>query len=212
MKGVPPAAPHLEAAASVMRAPAAGPPLGGPAAEPAAVRAGADGANAERTEARAELPGIPAPLAALLDGLEALDRSARMEQLVAWADEFAEVPPAVARRPFPEASRAPRCESDAHVFAVDRADGTLSFHFAVENPHGISARAWAVLLARTCSGQPLEQVASVPEETLFQVFGRELSMGKGQGLIGMLELVRHAARVRLAAREAAASLQPSSPS
>jgi cysteine desulfuration protein SufE len=145
---------------------------------------------------------VPAPLAALLGEFRGLERGSRMEQLIAWADEFAEVPPAVARRPFPAATRAPRCESDAYVFAEDRADGTLTFHFAVENPHGISARAWAVILARTCSGRPLEQVAAVPEEIIFEVFGRELSMGKGQGLAGMLELVRHAARERLRWRRA----------
>ena len=148
-------------------------------------------------------PGLPAPLVALLAEVETLERDERVAQLIAWADEFAEVPPEVAVRPFPERTRAARCESEAYGFAVDRPDGTLEFHFAVESPHGLSARAWAVILARTCSGQPLEQVARVPEETIFRVFGPELSMGKGQGLAGMLDLVTHAARARLAMRQAA---------
>jgi cysteine desulfuration protein SufE len=160
-----------------------------------------DGARA--TAAAPGLPGaadMPVPLARVVADLECLDRAARIEQLIAWADEFAEVPPGVAVRPFPEASRVPHCESGVHVFAVDRPGGTLAFHFAVESPHGLSAKAWAVILARTCGGQPLEQVAGVSPDVIFRIFGQDLSMGKGQGLIGMLDLVMHAARTRLASR------------
>jgi sulfur transfer protein SufE len=142
-------------------------------------------------------PGLPAPLAALLAELEALEPGDRVAQLIAWADEFVEVAPAVATRPFPEANRALRCESEAYVFAVEAPDGTLEFQFAVESPHGLAARAWAVILGRTCSRQPLARVARVPEEVIFRIFGPELSMGKGQGLAGMLDRVRHAARARL---------------
>jgi cysteine desulfuration protein SufE len=146
----------------------------------------------------------PAPLAALLREFAGLDRSARMELLVAYADQFEEVPASMATRPYPEVRRAPRCESEAYVFASDRADGTLAFHFAVENPQGLSAKAWAAILAEVCDGQPLEDVARLEDQAIFAIFGREISMGKGQGLIGMLDLVRHEARRRLAARRAAA--------
>ncbi|MFM7231746.1 MAG: hypothetical protein ACKO3S_07160, partial [bacterium] len=61
-------------------------------------------------------------------------------------------------------------------------------------------KAWAVLLDEALSGQPLEQVVRVPKDVVFDVFGRDLSMGKGQGLIGMLEVVQHEARRRLDAR------------
>jgi sulfur transfer protein SufE len=159
-------------------------------------------------EARREAPDVPAPLAALMAELDGLDRAGRIELLIHWADEFAPVPPEVARPPFPEANRAPRCESEAYVFVRDRPDGTLDFHFAVESPHALSARAWAVLLARTCSGQPLEQVARVSEEAIHGLFGRELSMGKEQGLVGMLELVTRAARTRLAARRVPGTVEP----
>jgi sulfur transfer protein SufE len=159
-------------------------------------------------QARREAPDVPAPLTALMAELDGLDRAGRIEQLVHWADEFAQVPPEVARPPFPEASRAARCESEAYVFARDRPDGTLGFHFAVESPHALSARAWAVILARTCSGQPLEQVARVSEEAIYGVFGRELSMGKEQGLLGMLDLVTRAARTRLAARRVLGTVEP----
>ena len=156
-------------------------------------------------------PGQPAPLTALIGEVESLGRAERMDQLIAWADEFVEVSPAVAVRPFPERNRAPRCESEAYVFVTDRRDGTLDFHFAVESPNGISARAWAVILERGCSGQPLEQVARVPEDAVTRIFGPGLSLGKEQGLVGMLGLVTHAARRRLEARRGTGAVARSRP-
>jgi cysteine desulfuration protein SufE len=148
---------------------------------------------------------LPAPLAEAIADFEFVDRSLRAEMLIEYADRFREVAPAIAARPFPERARAPRCESDAYVFAVDREDGTLDLHFAVENPQGLSAKAWAVILGETLSGQPLEQVALVSGDVLYRIFGRDLSMGKGQGLLGMLELVQHEARARITARRVKAA-------
>ena len=145
-------------------------------------------------------PTMPARLRELLLDFEPLPRTERMEMLIDWADQFVEVDPAVATRPFPELNRAPRCESDAYVFATDRDDGTVDFHFAVENPQGLSAKAWGAILADTASGVPLEEVAAIDPEAIYQIFGRDLSMGKGQGLIGMLELVQFETRKRLKAR------------
>ena len=45
-----------------------------------------------------------------------------------------------------------------------------------------------------------QQVAAVPQDVLYKIFGRDLSMGKGQGLLGMLEVVQHDARRVLAER------------
>ena len=143
---------------------------------------------------------LPGPLAELVSEFAGVDRGLRSEMLIEYADRFEEVPPSVAKRPFPELNCAPRCESQAYVFASDRDDGTLKYWFAVENPQGISAKAWAAVLDETLSGQPLEAVAMVPQDVVFQIFGRDVSMGKGQGLIGMLELVQYEARKRLEAR------------
>ncbi len=143
------------------------------------------------------LGSLPAPLATAVAEFESVDRGLRSEMLIEYADQFEEVPADVATRPWPESARAPRCESDAYVFATDLPDGGMKLWFAVENPQGLSAKAWAVLLDETLSGQPLEQVAHVPHDVVFKIFGRDLSMGKGQGLLGMLEVVQHEARRRL---------------
>lgn len=137
----------------------------------------------------------PPKLAELVDLLTLVgDRSARIQMLIDTADRFRDVPEHVARRPFPEDHKVPACESEAYVWAEPLADGTLKFHFAVENPQGISAKAMAVILDETLSGQPLDQVARVPGDVIYDVFGRELSMGKSMGLMGMVAMVARSAK------------------
>ena len=143
------------------------------------------------------------PLNALLEDFAFADRSDRIDLLIEFADKFHEVPPEIAVRPFPEENHVERCESQAYVWAIEQPDGTLKFHFAVENPQGISARSFAVILDETLSGQPLEEVAETPTDIVFQIYGKDISMGKGQGLMGMLAHVKSHARRRLAARTSA---------
>lgn len=147
--------------------------------------------------ADAELPpevALLPELANLVSMLSGLDRAGRIEALIGLAEGYREVPARLARRPFGEANRVPACESQAYVFAEGRPDGTLDFHFAVENPQGISAKALAAILARTLSGAPLTAVARLPVEVVERLFGRELSLGKSLGLAGMLLAVQREAR------------------
>lgn len=140
----------------------------------------------------------PGRLTRIVDTFKSLeDRSERIDLLISLADRFQEVPPQLARRPFPEQNRVPHCESEAFVFSEEKSDGTLNFHFAVENPQGISAMATAVILGRGLSGQPLQQVAAVSSSIIYDIFGRELSTGKGLGLTGLVSMVQNAARRRL---------------
>jgi cysteine desulfuration protein SufE len=149
---------------------------------------------------------IPQKLADTLDTLGMItDRGERIQLLIDIADRFREVPPQVARRPFGEAHKVPACESEAYVWGEARPDGALDFHFAVENPQGISAKAMAVLLGDTLSGAPPEQVAAVPQDIVYRVFGNELSMGKSMGLMGMVSMVANLAKKQLAARGPAPS-------
>jgi cysteine desulfuration protein SufE len=146
-----------------------------------------------------ETPERLAGFLALLSSLES--RQDRIELLIDTADRFREVPPEVAQRPFDSLHLIPNCESEAYFWPVARDDGTLDLFFAVENPQGISARAMAVVLSETLSGQPLEVLAGVSDDLPYEIFGRELSMGKNMGLNGMISMVRLAARKRLAEAE-----------
>ena len=143
---------------------------------------------------------LPQSLAALVADFAFCDRTERAELLIEYADRFREVPGGIATRPFPEEHHVTRCESEAYVWAEDLPDGTLKFHFAVENPQGLSAKAWSVILDETLSGAPVAEVAAVPADVVFQVFGKDVSMGKGQGLMGITDMVTAFARQRLKAR------------
>jgi cysteine desulfuration protein SufE len=138
---------------------------------------------------------IPEKLTQTLELLESIpDRGERIQALIDIAGRFEEVPQGIAHRPFPKEAQVPACESEAYVFPRERPDGTLDFHFAVENPQGISAKAMAVILDDTLSGAPPEQVAEVPTDIVYKVFGRELSMGKSMGLMGMVGMVANLAK------------------
>ena len=144
---------------------------------------------------------VPDKLTDTLETLEMVpDRNERIQLLIDIAGRFEEVPPRLARRPFAAEHQVPACESEAYVFTEPRPDGTLDFHFAVENPQGISAKAMAVILGDALSGAPPEQVAEVSQDIVYQVFGRELSMGKSMGLMSMVGMVAAMAKKRAEAK------------
>ena len=145
---------------------------------------------------------MPETLERLLEDFKFADRSERVEMLIEYADRFEEVPESIATRPFPEENHVQKCESDAYVWAEDLPDGTIKYHFAVENPQGISAKAWSVIMDETLSGQPLDVVADTPCDIVFTVFGKEVSMGKGMGLMGITDMITAMAKQRLKAAKA----------
>ncbi|HEX2225177.1 MAG TPA: SufE family protein [Thermoanaerobaculia bacterium] len=146
------------------------------------------------------MPEIPEKLANTLDAFSLVsDRSERIQLLIDVANRFREVPPEVATRPFPAAHQVPACESEAYVWGLPRPDGTLDYHFAVENPQGVSAKAMAAILRDTLSGAPPEQVATVPQDIVYKLFGNELSMGKSMGLMAMVSMVATLAKKQVEA-------------
>ena len=141
---------------------------------------------------------LPPKLQAFLDDFGFISsREERVDYLIALADEFQPVPAAIAAKPYDEAHRVIGCESEAFVWAVDRADGTLDFYFDVLNPQGLSAMAMSAILDQACSGAPLDQVATINGEVVFTFFGKDISMGKGRGLTELLNAVVFQAKQRL---------------
>lgn len=136
----------------------------------------------------------PPAFAELLEEMALLDRAERMEYLIEYADRFVNVPERIATRPYPEERRVKRCESQAYVWVEDAGPDAQRYHFAVENPQGVSAKSFCAILDETVSGAPLGQVAAIPGDAVFAIYGREISMGKGEGLLGILEAVRGFAR------------------
>lgn len=127
------------------------------------------------------------------------DRNERTDYLIEMADQFADVKvsPDVATPPYDDAHKVPACESEAYVWALENPDGTLTYRFDVLNPQGLSAMAMSVILEDACSGAPLDQVAEIPTDIVFKIFGKEISMGKGQGLMGIVAMVAYEAQKRL---------------
>lgn len=145
------------------------------------------------------MPDYPPILQDYLDDFAFIStRDERIDFLIAIADEFQAVPPAVASKPYDEARRVIGCESEAFVWAIERPDGMLDFYFDVLNPQGLSAMAMCAILEQACSGAPLEQVAAIDGEVVFTFFGRDISMGKGRGLTEIINAVVYAAKQNLA--------------
>lgn len=130
-------------------------------------------------------------LNALLEQFERItDPEERSLVLIGYAEKFRGVAPEVARRPYSANQRVPFCESEAYAWLIPRSDGTLELSIAVENPSGISAKALAVILTETLSGSPAGEIASITPDIVTDIFRENISMGKGMGLTGMVEMIR----------------------
>lgn len=133
----------------------------------------------------------PRRLVELLDELKLLsDPEFRSDLLIEYAARFQEVPEEIAQRPFPKQNRVPGCESEAYVWALPEGPTGIKLYFAVENPQGISAKALAVILTETLAGESAEDVGNVEESIVDQIFGKTVSMGKGQGLMNMVKTAK----------------------
>lgn len=136
----------------------------------------------------------PARLQSVIDMFGMFEPVDRTNMLLSYADGFREVPPEVASRPFDKSHQVPQCESDAYVWARKQPDGTLKLWFAVENPSGVSAKALAAILDKTLSGLAPHEIAQVDSSIVEKLFRQNISMGKGMGLMSMVEAVRALAR------------------
>lgn len=118
------------------------------------------------------------------------DRAERIETLISLAKQFQPVPPEVATKPYGEEHRVPGCESEAFIWAQREESDRIRFFFAVENPQGISAMALARILDQGLSGESSAAIQGISDEIVLEIFGRELSMGKQMGLMGMVRMVK----------------------
>jgi cysteine desulfuration protein SufE len=138
---------------------------------------------------------LPRALRDLLDTFALVtDPVDRANLLIGFADQFRPVPPEVAAPPYPKDHQVPYCESEAYVWLVPRPDGTATLHFAVENPSGISAKALASILQSTLSGLTPAAIEQVSPDIVEQIFRQNISMGKGMGLMAMVQAVQSLAR------------------
>ena len=132
---------------------------------------------------------LPKSLQAQLDDLAMFpDRAERIEALIDIGRGYEH--PSADEVPRTAEARVPGCESEVFVKATPKEDGTLDLRYAVDNPQGISAMALAQILQEGLKGVSRPEIAQVPEEFVYEVFGRELSMGKSMGLMGMIRMAK----------------------
>jgi cysteine desulfuration protein SufE len=132
---------------------------------------------------------MPEKLQQLVDMFQMFDPADRTNLLLSYADQFKEVPPSIATRPFPKSHQVPQCESDAYVWAQKLPDGTMKLYFAVENPSGISAKALAAILDKTLSGLTPAEIATVNCDIVEKIFRQNISMGNGMSLLATVKAV-----------------------
>jgi cysteine desulfuration protein SufE len=137
----------------------------------------------------------PQPLSDVLETFEMFsDPSERAQLLLSFSDQFKPVPPEVATKPYPKNHQIPQCESEAYAWAVKQPDDTLKLYFAVENPSGISAKALAAILDKTLSGLSASEIATIDPAIVEKIFRQNISMGKGLGLMSMVQAVNSLAK------------------
>jgi cysteine desulfuration protein SufE len=137
---------------------------------------------------------VPEKLDKVIEMFQTFDPADRTDVLLSYAGQFKEVPASIATRPFPKSHQVPQCESDAYVWAQKLPDSTMKLYFAVENPSGISAKALAAILDKTLSGLPASEIATVNCDIVEKIFRQNISMGKGMGLMAMVNAVQALAR------------------
>lgn len=130
----------------------------------------------------------PAKIQETLDDLAFLsDRRERIDHLIGLGEAFKN--PSPNEVPRDAAARVPGCESEVYVRAL-REGGTVRVRFAVDNPQGISAMAMATILQEGLDGAPVSEASQIDEALIYEIFGKDLSMGKSAGLMGMVRMVR----------------------
>lgn len=118
------------------------------------------------------------------------DRELRADLLIEFAEKYKVASPDVAKTPYPPENKVPACESDAYVWVTKEDSGALYPHFVVQNPQGISAKALAAVITEALAGTTKDAYKELDDSLVDKVFGRTISMGKGQGLMGMIRLVK----------------------
>lgn len=136
----------------------------------------------------------PQKLKDIAETLLSLPEQDRIEMLIDFASKYKVVPEEIAAPPYPEDHKALMCESNAYVWSTLDPSNKINFHFAVENPQGLSARAFVVILQLTLNGEPPALIRNIPDDIITKIFSESLSMRKNMGLTSILQKVREEAK------------------
>ena len=130
---------------------------------------------------------LPENLTAVLSDISDLDNDSKSYYLIDLSDSFKSK---VIDKPYPEEHRVPACESEVYLWVSNEND-KYYIDFVVENPQGISAKAMAVILQDSMNGLTKQEINAIPDDIAYLIFGKSLSMGKGLGLVSMVQLIKY---------------------
>lgn len=133
---------------------------------------------------------MPEALQDVLDTLAMFpDKQDRIQMLISFSEKYKLPPKEIAMRPYDESHRVRGCESEVFVWAFKEGNG-VKLYYAVDNPQGVSAMALCAILDESLSGRSVDEIGQVPDEIVYEIFGRELSMGKSMGLMGIVQMTK----------------------
>jgi len=139
-------------------------------------------------------PAADSPDAAAKEMIETFDFlgdwEARHQFLVEMGDKLLPMPPELKT----EANRVRGCQSTVHIFARHRPGSTESLDFLADSDAAI-VRGLVALLQRVYAGQAAKQILEFDIEGFLTRLGlsQHLSMGRRNGLAGMIQRIRAAA-------------------
>lgn len=88
-----------------------------------------------------------------------------------------------------ELVRTPNCPSEVYV-GVEIKDNLYNLLFTVRNPQGISAKAFTAIIKKYYANTTKEQILSIPEELVYDIFTKDITMGRAQGLVGVIRTIK----------------------
>lgn len=143
----------------------------------------------------ADLKDYPEKLRAIMQLFEDItDERERAEYLIDYNDRFKPVPESVAAEPYPEENYVARCESGVYVFVEPLENRHVNFYFHVGNPQGVSSRALSAILTEALQGASADTIQQIPDDIIVRLFGERISMGKGEGMLGIVALLKYLAK------------------
>lgn len=134
----------------------------------------------------------------LIEEFAELEPRERLELLVEFSDDLPPLPPRLQSEREAGCNRVEECQTEVHLW-VERRNGSVQV-FADVAPEAPTVKGFVALLVDACSGESPENVQNVPSDLVQQLgLVDALGMVRMRGLTGIL------ARIREAARRAAAS-------
>jgi cysteine desulfuration protein SufE len=143
---------------------------------------------------------LPAKLQEIVDDFASASREEKIETLVAYAESLSPLPDWLEQERT-KMQPVPECMTPTFLFAEQKPDGSLIFHFDIP-PQSPTVRGLAAILANALNGSQPEEVLSVPTDFYLKMKLQEaITHQRLNGFLGILAHMKQAAASALMSRE-----------